>query len=234
MTLPLNRLHEFTSAEDAARFNMIEQQIRPWNVENVRVLEALYSVKRENFVPEQWRAQAFVDTCIPLTHGPVAARPDICMLPPKVEARILATVDVQPDDFVLEIGAGSGYLAALLATLGQGVIALETESDMVQLARANLAKNHIPNVDVRHCTAPLEIYDGRFDVIVLSGSVATIPESLKNALKEGGRLIACVGHEPAMHMQLVRKLNGQFHTSSPWDYNLPRLQGFTQPSAFEF
>ncbi|RMW98623.1 protein-L-isoaspartate O-methyltransferase [Allofranklinella schreckenbergeri] len=235
MTLPLNRLHEFVSAEDVARFNMIEQQIRPWNVENTRVFEALAAVKRENFVPQAWRARAFMDISIPLVpEDQVVSRPDACMLPPKIEARILATLDVQPDDFILEIGAGSGYMAALLAELGRGVVSMESAADMVQLATANLEKNRVKNVEVRHCNGNQGIFDGRFDVIVLSGSVAAVPDAFKEALKEGGRLMACVGHEPSMQMQLIRKANGRLHASSPWDYNLPRLQGFEEPSLFEF
>lgn len=235
MTLPLNRLHEFTTAEDVARFNMVEQQIRPWNVENARVLEALYTVKREEFVPRDFRAQAFMDVCIPLvSEEHLSAHPDACMLPPKIEARMLATLDVQPDEFVLEVGAGSGHMAALLATLAQGVMALETEAELVKVARANLEHNRIANAQVHHGDGMQGYLNGRFDVIVLSGSVPAVPESLTSALKEGGRLIACVGQEPSMHMQLIRKTNGHLHVSSPWDYNLPRLKGFTEPSTFEF
>ncbi|PAT35336.1 protein-L-isoaspartate O-methyltransferase [Vandammella animalimorsus] len=235
MTLPLNRLHEFTHPDEAARFNMIEQQIRPWNVDNPVVLATLARIKREHFVPEAYRSLAFMDISVPLLPEQQAlARPDCCMLPPKIEARMLNTLDVQAHERVLEIGAGSGYMAALLGALGHEVVTLEIAPDMAELARANLQQQRSANVQVLHANGAQSLPAGGFDVIVLSGSVAEVPQQLLGALNEGGRLLACVGQEPVMRMQLIRKEQGRLHSSTPWDFNLPRLQGFAEPSGFEF
>ncbi|RMX03480.1 protein-L-isoaspartate O-methyltransferase [Corticibacter populi] len=235
MTLPLNRLQEFTHPADVSRFNMIEQQIRPWRVDDTAVLELLGRVKREHFVPEAFQALAFMDLQVPLvSEDSLQHHPDWCMVPPKIEARMLNDLKVQPHERVLEIGAGSGYMAALLGGLGREVISLEIEPELVRLAQGNLQKNQIANVQVLQANGATEVPAGGFDVIVVSGSVVEVPPLLLAALNEGGRLMACVGQEPVMRMQLVRKTNDQYAVTTPWDFNLPRLQGFPEPSGFEF
>lgn len=235
MTLPLNRLQEFTHPEDVARFNMIEQQIRPWNVDDSVVLAALARVKREHFLPAAYSSLAFMDMAVPLvSDNQFTARPDACMVPPKIEARMLNDLRVQAHERVLEIGAGSGYMAALLGALGKEVITLEIAADMLELAQANLSRAAVRNVSVVHANGATDIPAGGFDVIVLSGSVVEVAPALLAALNEGGRLMACVGQDPVMRMTLIKKVQGKLQVTTPWDFNLPRLQGFPEPNAFEF
>src|SRR5674476_11233 len=201
---------------EQARFNMIEQQIRPWNVLDTEVLHLLSVVKREDFVPLAHKALAFVDMEIPLGHGQ-------CMLAPRVEARMLQDVAVQKHEKVLEIGAGSGYMAALLAHRAQRVISLEINPELAQMARTNLQQAGIHNAEVREVDgAKGATADGPFDVIMLSGSVAELPQSLLAQLKIGGRLIAIVGDEPVMCVTLVTRTGeAEFITRSPWDTVAP-------------
>jgi protein-L-isoaspartate(D-aspartate) O-methyltransferase len=214
---------------EQARFNMIEQQIRPWNVLDADVLELLSVVKREDFVPLAHKALAFMDMEIPLGQGQV-------MLAPRVEARMLQDAAVQKHEKVLEIGTGSGYMAALLAHRAQRVISLEINPELAQTARANLQKAGIHNVEVRQFDGAKGVSaDGPFDVIVLSGSVAEVPQALLAQLKVGGRLIGIVGEEPTMRVNVVtRTSDAEFKTSTPWDTVAPRLLNFPEPSHFHF
>jgi protein-L-isoaspartate(D-aspartate) O-methyltransferase len=214
---------------EQARFNMIEQQIRPWDVLDADVLHLLSVVKREDFVPLAHKALAFVDMEIPLGHGQF-------MLAPRVEARMLQDAAVQKHEKVLEIGAGSGYMAALLAHRAQRVISLEINPELAKMARANLQKAGIHNAEVRQFDgakgAPAE---GPFDVIILSGSVAEVPQALLANLKVGGRLIGIVGEEPVMRATIVTRTgDASFKTSTPWDTVAPRLLNFPEPSHFHF
>jgi protein-L-isoaspartate(D-aspartate) O-methyltransferase len=214
---------------EQARFNMIEQQIRPWDVLDTEVLHLLSVVKREDFVPLAHKALAFVDMEIPLGHGQV-------MLAPRVEARMLQDAAVQKHEKVLEIGSGSGYMTALLAHRAQRVISLEINPELAAMARTNLQKAGIHNAEVRNVDgsvgAPVE---GPFDVIVLCGSVAELPQNLLSNLKIGGRLIAIVGNEPIMRETLVTRTGeADFTSSQPWDTVVPRLLNFPEPSHFKF
>lgn len=219
---------------EQARFNMIEQQIRPWEVLDQGVLQLLAVVKREDFVPLAYKQVAFTDMEIPLQAG---GKDGLVMLSPKVEARLLQDLAVHKHEKVLEIGAGSGYMAALLAHKAQRVISVEISETQAQTARENLQKAGVHNCEVRVADGSkvdLSI-DGPFDVIVLSGSVASVPESLKAQLKPGGRLAAIVGNEPVMCATLVtRALDGSFLTNQPWDTVAPRLQGFADTPKFSF
>ncbi|HEY5579931.1 MAG TPA: protein-L-isoaspartate O-methyltransferase [Rhodoferax sp.] len=214
---------------EQARFNMIEQQIRPWNVLDANVLELLSVVKREDFVPLAHKALAFMDMEIPLGQGQV-------MLAPRIEARMLQDAAVQKHEKVLEIGAGSGYMAALLAHRAQRVISLEINPELAQMARTNLQKAGIHNVEVRQFDGSKGVSaDGPFDVIVLSGSVAEVPQALLAQLKAGGRLIGIVGDEPTMRINIItRTSDAEFKTSTPWDTVAPRLLNFPEPSHFHF
>ena len=214
---------------EQARFNMIEQQIRPWNVLDANVLELLSVVKREDFLPLAHKALAFMDMEIPLGQGQV-------MLAPRVEARMLQDAAVQKHEKVLEIGTGSGYMAALLAHRAQRVISLEINPELAQMARANLQKAGIHNVEVRQFDGAKGVSaDGPFDVIMLSGSVAEVPQALLTQLKVGGRLIGIVGEEPTMRVNIVtRTSDAEFKTSTPWDTVAPRLLNFPEPSHFQF
>jgi len=228
-----------TSAFDfeKARFNMIEQQIRPWEVLDARVLALLGDLKRERFVPAAYQAIALADMEIPLGNPAVEGE---CMLAPKVEARVLQDLELQPTDNVLEIGTGSGYMAALLGQLSARVLSLEINPALAEQARANLRDAGVDNVDVRVADAAAHRFaacgsNAPYDAIVLSGSVAEVPSDLLQLLKVGGRLSAVVGQEPVMRATLVRRASDTaFHTEQPWDIVLPRLQHFPEPSRFQF
>ncbi|MDE2297857.1 MAG: protein-L-isoaspartate O-methyltransferase [Burkholderiales bacterium] len=214
---------------EQARFNMIEQQIRPWDVLDPGVLELLAVVKREDFVPPEHRALAFVDTEVPLPAGQ-------CMLAPKVEARLLQELAVHKHERVLEIGAGSGYMAALLAHKAQHVITLEIDAALARLATANLQRAGVMNATVIHADGAVG-WPGEapFDVIVLSGSVAEVPDALLAQLKVGGRLSAIVGFEPVMRAVLITRSGDQgLERRVLFDTVAQRLQGFAEPSRFNF
>ena len=219
---------------EQARFNMIEQQIRPWDVLDSGVLQLLAAVKREDFVPAAYKQVAFTDMEIPLQAG---GKNGLMMLTPKVEARMLQDLAVHRHEKVLEIGTGSGYMAALLAHKAQRVISLEINEDQAQTARANLQKAGIHNCEVRVADgskADLSV-DGPFDVIVLSGSVAMVPSQLQALLKPNGRLAAVVGNEPVMCATFVtRAQDGTFVSAQPWDTSAPRLLGFEDSPKFQF
>jgi protein-L-isoaspartate(D-aspartate) O-methyltransferase len=214
---------------EQARYYMIEQQIRPWNVEDAAVLELLAQVKREDFVQLAHKSVAFADMALPLPGGQY-------MLAPRVQARLVQDAAVKPTDKVLEIGTGSGYTAALLAKLAQRVISLEIHPEVADMARANLHRAGIHNVEVRQTDGSQgAAADAPFDVILLGGSVAEIPQTLLAQLKPGGRLVAIVGEEPIMHAQVVTRTSETNYTSEDkWDDNAPRLLNFPQPSSFKF
>jgi protein-L-isoaspartate(D-aspartate) O-methyltransferase len=223
---------------EIARFNMIEQQIRPWDVLDQSVLSLLATVRREDFLPPALRALAFVDTQVPLDKTATAVE-TACMLEPKVEARLLQELQVQRHEKVLEIGTGSGFMAALLAHRGQWVYSLECRPALAAMARASLARNGVANVTVLDVSAeggtrglPAE---EPFDVILLSGSVADVPPALLAQLKIGGRLAAVVGNEPVMQARLyTRAGEAAWRQADLFDTVAPRLEGFGEPSRFHF
>ena len=222
---------------EQARFNMIEQQIRPWDVLDLEVLELLSLVRREDFVPMAHKALAFVDMQVPLLgSGEEAMQQGHCMLEPKVEARMLQDLHVRPHEKVLEVGAGSGYMAALLARRSQRVISLELHPELVKMARANLQRAGISNAEVRQADGATGLpAEGPFDVIVLSSSVAEVPPGLLSQLKVGGRLAAIVGFEPVMRATFITRTGETtFTTTQPWDTMAPRLAHFPEPSRFQF
>jgi protein-L-isoaspartate(D-aspartate) O-methyltransferase len=217
-----------------ARFNMIEQQIRPWNVLDQDILDLLSVVRREDFVPPPYRQMAFTDMEIPLTIGGRATGET--MLAPKVEARILQEVGVRRHESVLEIGAGSGHMAALLAHRARHVDTLEIDADLARFATENLARAEIANVTVRHADgADPAINLPTYDVIVLSGSVPAVPERLLAKLSPGGRLAAIVGELPVMQAQvLTRAQGGGTTTRSVFETVAKPLRGFPAKSRFRF
>ncbi len=214
---------------EQARFNMIEQQIRPWDVLDADILAMLSAVKREAFVPLAHKALAFVDTELPLSDGQY-------MLSPKLEARLVHDLKIQKHERVLEIGAGSGYMAALLGSRAAQVLSLEIKPALVDFAKNNLRNAGIGNVEVRLADASKDAdVLGNFDVILLSGSVASVPSALLNLLKIGGRLAAIVGAEPMMRAHFVTHTGDKiFETRQPWDTIAPRLLNFPEPSLFSF
>ena len=222
---------------EQARFNMIEQQIRPWEVLDPQVLDLLARLPRETFVPAAHRSLAFADMELPLTQP---AQEGKVMLAPRVEARMLQDLQLQPQDKVLEIGTGSGHMAALMAHLAQRVVSLEIDESLARTARENLQRASIGNVDVRVADATAQNFaacatEAPYNAIVLSGSVTEVPSALLAMLAPGGRLIAIVGDEPVMRATVItRTADASFHTAQPWDTVAPRLLHFPEPSRFRF
>jgi protein-L-isoaspartate(D-aspartate) O-methyltransferase len=213
---------------EQARFNMIEQQIRPWDVLDQSVLSLLSLVKREDFVPAAHKALAFMDTEIPLPNG-------AHMLAPRVEARLLQELKVARHEKVLEIGTGSGYMAALLGHRAQSVITLEQDGEQAKAATEALKRNGVMNVKVREADGSQGLSaEAPFDVILLSGSVAAVPQALLDQLKPGGRLAAIVGEQPMMRAMLYTRVGNEFRGEVLFDTVAPRLASFEQPSRFSF
>lgn len=222
---------------EQARFNMIEQQIRPWEVLDGRVLELLGQVRREDFTPTAHRALAFTDMELPLTQPVVDGQ---CMLAPRVQARLVQDLALKPTDKVLEIGTGSGYTAALMASLAQRVLSLEIEPALASQARTRLMQAGITNVEVRQADATANGFaacraDGPYDAILLGGSLAEVPPDLLGLLAPGGRLAAIVGDEPVMRATFITRAGeADYRSVQPWDTLAPRLRHFPEPSRFRF
>jgi len=217
---------------EKARYNMIEQQIRPWDVLAQDILELLFIVKREEFVPSAYRHLAFFDTEIPLPCGEN-------MLTPKFEARILQEANIKKHENVLEIGAGSGYMAALLAHRARHVTTLEIEPELKAMAEQNLAAYGVDNVRVvladgaQGWTAD----DGSapFDVIVVSGSLPVLPDAILKMVKIGGRILATIGEAPVMDSQLItRTAESKFEVANLFETCIKSLRHAQVPSHFKF
>lgn len=220
---------------ERARFNMVEQQLRPWNVSDQDVRDLMCQVPREDFVPPVYKAMAFADLEIPLLIDGMPTGET--MLAPKVEALMLQALAVQRHESVLEIGAGSGFMAALLAQHARHVSSFEIHPGLAQFAAANLRQAGIGNVSVeaRDGADLLRLESEPEDVIVLSGCVEVIPQELLAKLNVGGRLCAIVGALPVMHAQLVTRLSEKdFRTERLFDTVAKPLLGFPGKSAFRF
>ena len=214
---------------EQARFNMIEQQIRPWDVLDPDVLGLLSEVKREAFVPEPHRDLAFADLEIPLGHGEA-------MWQPKVEARVLQALAVRPGESVYEVGTGSAYLAALLARRGGQVTSAELHGDLRERAARNLHAAGLTNVTlVQGDSARSPVTDATYDVIVLTGSTPLLPPAFVERLNPGGRLFAVIGERPVMKAVLVAKLGpGDTRTEVLFETLLKPLENALQPERFRF
>ena len=213
---------------EQARFNMIEQQIRPWDVLDFKILDILKNVPREQFVPDTHTKLAFADIKIPLAHGEV-------MMEPKVEARLVQELNLTPDDKVLEVGTGSGYVTALLASLAKHVVSVDIHKDLSNQAADKLSKIGITNITLESGDAikgwPST---GGFDAILLTGSVAKVPNEFIEALKDGGRFVAIVGENPVMEAISITKTGDSVERISLFDTMLPPLVGAKQQKSFVF
>ncbi|MCO5056096.1 protein-L-isoaspartate O-methyltransferase [Thermomonas sp.] len=208
-----------------ARENMVEQQVRPWDVLNVRVLDTIASLPREAFVAPALRGMAYADTELPIGHGET-------MMKPVLEGRLLQALLPDPEDSVLEIGTGSGYLTACLARLAREVVSLERHADLADAARARLAAQGFANVSV-HAT---DVFAGapgrRFDVICVTGAVATLPSQFCDWLEPDGRMFIVQGVAPVMEALLVRRDVNGLRTTSLFETDLPYLAGARPVPAF--
>jgi protein-L-isoaspartate(D-aspartate) O-methyltransferase len=221
-------------ALEQARFNMIEQQIRPWDVLDQSVLDLLSVVRREEFVPPELRALAFVDMELPLRVDGLDTGEK--MFAPKMEARFLQELGIKAHEHVLEVGTGSGYMAALLAHKAQHVLTVEIDERLMRFGRANLARAGVGSVRV-------ELGDGAcgwaarapYDVIMVSGSLPALPEGLQSQLKIGGRLAVVLGTGPVMSAQVITRVSERgFDTLRLFETEVKPLRNAWQPSAFQF
>lgn len=218
---------------EQARFNMIEQQIRTWDVLDQQVLDLLVVVKREAFVPAAYASLAFFDTEIPLPCGEN-------MLMPKLEARILQEVAVKKHEHVLEIGAGSGYMAALLAYKARHVTSVEIEPALKALAEKNLSDYGVANVDVvlgnGACGWSGAGADhAMYDVIVISGSLPFLPDAFLQQIKVGGRILAVIGEAPVMTAQMITRVSDvAYNTVNLFETVIKPLRAAAAPSHFKF
>lgn len=213
---------------EKARFNMIEQQIRPWNVLDKDVLDMLIVVKREEYFPEAQKSMAFFDTELPLPAGGTA-------MAPRVEARIMETLKPKKTDSVLLLGAASGYLAALLAHMARHVTVLEAKPELHELASKNLAKNHVHNVDLILTPDFNAKQLGSYDIVVIAGAVTEIPEHIKQRVNLGGRLMAFVGRAPAMEtLLLTRNSEREWTSASLFETIVAPLSGVSLAEPFRF
>ena len=214
---------------EQARFNMIEQQIRPWNVLDQDVLDLLHVVKREQFVPAAYQNLAFADVEIPLPGGEA-------MLAPKFEARILQETGVKKHETVLEIGTGSGYMAALLAHRAAKVTTVEINPDNAELAKKNLANAGIHNVTVETGNGAKGWDKGApYDVIVISGALEVLPEAILKQVKVGGRVAAIVGQAPVMEASIITRTGDNAYSKiNLFETNVRYLSGAPVPSHFQF
>jgi protein-L-isoaspartate(D-aspartate) O-methyltransferase len=213
---------------EKARFNMIEQQIRPWNVLDQDVLTLLGVVKREDYFPADQKSMAFFDTELALPGGAHT-------LSPKVEARIVQGLAVKKHETVLLIGSGTGYLAALLAYQARHVTVMEAIPELKAVAEENLLKNGVSNVDVQWCDALHAKHANTYDVIVVSGSLETLPDNLQQQLTNGGRLFVIVGKAPVMKAQVItRESELFFNTVTLFETSVQRLSQAAPESRFTF
>ncbi len=211
------------------RFFMVEQQIRTWEVLDPVILDLLMRVHREDFVPAAHRALAFADRDLPLGHGEV-------MRSQKTDARMLQSLMIKNTDSVLEIGTGSGFMTALLASLARQVVSVDIVAEFSRAAAARLSEAGIRNVTLETGDAARG-WDkhGPYDVIVLTGSVPVLPESFQHSLNPGGRLIAVVGEAPVMQAQLVTRTSGTACSAvTLFETCIPSLKNALQPQRFKF
>ena len=214
---------------EQARFNMVEQQIRTWEVLDPDVLDLLFKVKRERFVPLEHRDIAFADLEIPIGHGEA-------MMQPKVEARVLQELAIQPQENVYEVGTGSGYMTALLASRARHVTSAEIHGDLAERAAQALRAAGVENLTlITGDSARKPLADSAFDVIVVTGSMPVVPQSFLERLSPGGRLFAVVGDAPVMEAMLIRQPErGSFVSTKLFETVLRPLVNAPQPARFRF
>ncbi len=214
---------------EQARSNMIEQQIKPWNVPNQSVLDLISEIHREDFMPDQYKRLALADTRIPLAHGQVT-------MTPKVEARLLQALEIKPEDEILEIGTGCAYLTALLAKSGHHVLSIDIHPEFTEEARVKLQQHDIHNVTLESGDAVHGWQQSSpYDVIVFTGSVPFLEDCIQQQLKPGGRLCVITGQSPAMEARLITRISeNDWYDKVLFETDLPELEGAVQVEPFKF
>ena len=210
-----------------ARLNMVEQQIRPWNILDQRVLDIMAEIPREQFVPSEYRNLAFTDTEIPIANGQV-------MLAPKMQAAILQALNIQANDKILEIGTGNGFLTACLARLGQNVTSVEINGELLETAQGNLSQQGISNVSLESGDASAG-WDGSFDVIAITGSYPDYQDQYKQSLNMGGRLFVISGQGHTMEARLIiRTADDAWTDEVLFETEIAALENCEVKKSFEF
>ena len=213
---------------EQARFNMIEQQVRTWDVLDQQVLDTMNAVPREAFVPERYRALAFADTNIPLGHDQV-------MMAPKVEGRLLQALAIEPNHSILEVGTGSGYLTACLARLGRHVTSIDIMPDFIESAGERLAEQGIVNVHLQAGDALQDSGDTRYDIIAVTGSLPLLKRQFHQNLANGGRLFVISGELPIMEASLITRVDkANWSRESLFETCIPPLINATAADTFSF
>lgn len=214
---------------EQARSNMIEQQIRTWEVLDIDVLDLLNEIHREEFIPDAYQELSFADTRIPIGHEQTT-------MTPKVEARLLQSLSVNPDETVLEIGTGCGYLTTLLAKSAKHVKSIDLFPDFIKTAHDNIIKTGLTNIELESTDA-YSLFDQaeKYDVLVLTASLPEMDERFINLLNDGGRMFAIIGDSPAMEACVLTKESGtKYSKTSLFEIDLPALIGAEQKEVFEF
>ena len=214
---------------EQARHNMVEQQIRPWNVLDNQLLDLISGLPRDRFVPEEYRSLAYADTHIPIGHSQF-------MMPPREEARMLQALRIQPSDTVLEIGTGSGYCTALMAQLAYKVYSVDIISEFIESAKERTQELGLDNIEFEEGDAVTGWpHHKPYDVIAITGSFYKLPKTYKRHLPIGGRLFCIVGQEPAMKAKLITRLDeDRWHEEVLFETVLPYLINAKRPEQFEF
>jgi len=214
---------------DQARFNMVEQQVRPWEVLDERVLDLLEKTHREDFVPVRYRKMAFTDMAIPLDHGQA-------MMKPVVEGRLLQALELKPDETVLEIGSGSGFITACLAQMAKQVVSVDVFEQFTNEVAAKLKEKNITNVELETGNVMTGWQpEQAHDVLVVTGSVPSVPDHFRGWVNPGGRIFVVCGDEPAMEAKLLTKLNAtEWREESLFETDLARLIDAEKAPEFEF
>jgi len=213
---------------DFARQQMVEQQVRAWDVLDLDILDVLKNVPREQFVPAGFESLAFADTEIPIGHGQ-------SMMTPTIEGRVLQALGLKPEEVVLEIGTGTGFLAACIARLAASVTSIDIYDDFLEKAAANLEDTGIDNVELAQMDATQELPDGYFDAIAVTGSIQAFDPRLVMALKPEGRLFIVVGDSPVMEARLVQRTGDNEWQAKVWfETDLTPLVNGALPPQFSF
>ncbi len=216
-SLPESYVPVYMTNAEIAKFNMIQQQIRPWEVLDNQVLSMLGQINREDFIAEAYKGLAYADCRIPLGNG-------VSMLPPTIEGRMLQALLIKTSDQVLEVGSGCGYVTACLARLAKQVTSIDCNADIIDLASTNVSNCGQQNVEFEQLGISQIERANSYDVIAVTGSMAELPDNLKLALKTGGRMFIVVGHSPVMQALLVTRVGAsEWTTQSLFETDLPRL-----------